>query len=65
MQRCLIAGNRPGGLVLDPFSGAGTTGLAALELGDRYFGIELNPAYAELSRKRLASLACQSVLGFA
>lgn len=52
-RRCILAGCRPGGLVLDPFSGSGTTGLAALELGRRYLGIELNPEYAQMSRKRL------------
>ncbi len=41
--------------VLDPFSGAGTTGLAANRLGRDYIGIELNPEYAEMSRKRLAT----------
>jgi hypothetical protein len=43
------------GVVLDPFFGAGTTGLVAKKLGRRYIGIELNPEYAELSRKRIAS----------
>lgn len=41
-------------VVLDCFSGAGTTGLVADRLGRDYIGIELNPVYAELSRKRLA-----------
>lgn len=44
-----------GGAILDPFSGAGTTGLVALEHGRSYVGIELNPDYAEMSRKRLAA----------
>jgi DNA modification methylase len=39
--------------VLDPFSGAATTGLVALRLGRRYLGVELSPKYAEISRKRL------------
>jgi DNA modification methylase len=39
--------------VLDPFSGAGTTGLAALRLGRDYIGIELNPEYAEMSKRRI------------
>jgi DNA modification methylase len=39
--------------VLDPFSGAGTTGLVALKNGRRYLGLELNPEYAELSRGRI------------
>jgi DNA modification methylase len=53
-ERCVLAGCRPGGVVLDPFSGAGTTGLAATELGRRYIGIDLNEQYLELSlRTRL------------
>ena len=39
--------------VLDPFSGAGTTGLVAMRLGRSYTGIELNPEYAAMSRKRI------------
>ena len=40
-------------LVLDPFSGAATTGLVALRLGRRYIGIELSPAYVAMSKARL------------
>jgi site-specific DNA-methyltransferase (adenine-specific) len=43
----------PGDLVLDPFSGSGTTGEAALRLGRRYVGIEKDRRNAELSRSRL------------
>ncbi len=42
-------------IVLDPFSGAGTTGLVAARFGRRYMGIELNPEYAEMSRRRIAT----------
>ena len=41
--------------VLDPFSGAGTTGVVATRLGRSYVGIELNPDYAEMSRRRIMS----------
>ena len=47
--RCIIAGCKPGGTVLDPFSGSGTTGLAAQRLGRKYIGIDLNPDYLKLS----------------
>lgn len=40
--------------ILDPFSGAGTTGLVAARFGRRYIGIELNLEYAEMSRRRIA-----------
>ena len=43
----------PAGTVLDPFSGAGTTGVVAVQHGRRYIGIELNPEYLEMSRKRI------------
>ena len=43
----------PAGTVLDPFSGAGTTGVVAVQHGRRYIGIELNPDYLEMSRKRI------------
>lgn len=53
-ERCVQAGCRPGGVVLDPFSGSGTTGLAAARHGRRYVGIDLNPDYLALSlRTRL------------
>ncbi|MCX5285961.1 site-specific DNA-methyltransferase [Streptomyces sp. NBC_00198] len=52
--RCIKAGCRPGGTVLDPFSGSGTTGAAARQLGRRYIGIDLNPAYHDLARERFA-----------
>lgn len=51
--RCIAAGCRPGGTVLDPFSGAATTGLAALRLDRRYVGIDLNPDYTAIARRRL------------
>jgi hypothetical protein len=39
--------------VLDPFNGAGTTGLLALRLGRHYIGIELNPEYIAMSERRI------------
>jgi site-specific DNA-methyltransferase (cytosine-N4-specific) len=53
--RCIAAGCRPGGTVLDPFAGSGTTGLAALQLGRRFAGIELSPEFAALAAGRLAA----------
>lgn len=53
-RRCILAGCPEGGTVLDPFSGSGTTGMAALEQGKQYIGIDLNPEYLDLSlRTRL------------
>lgn len=54
-ERCVRAGCKHGGTVLDPFSGSGTTGLAAARHGRRYVGIDLNREYLDLSlRTRLA-----------
>jgi site-specific DNA-methyltransferase (cytosine-N4-specific) len=54
-ERAIQAGCKPGGTVLDPFSGSGTTGLAAGKHGRRYVGIDLNREYLDLSmRTRLA-----------
>lgn len=44
----------PGGLVLDPFCGSGTTGCAAVLEGARFVGLELSPEYAEIARARIA-----------
>lgn len=54
-ERCIKAGSRPGDAVLDPFFGAGTTGVVARSLGRSCTGIELNPAYAEIARARLGA----------
>jgi hypothetical protein len=43
----------PGGAVLDPFTGSGTTGLEALRQGKTFVGVEKEPAYVEIARKRL------------
>jgi DNA modification methylase len=52
--RCIAAGCKPGGVVLDPFAGSGTTGLAAIQLGRRFTGIDLSPDFARLAAGRLA-----------
>ena len=43
----------PGGTVLDPFNGSGSTGCAAVELGHSYIGCELDPAYVVITEKRI------------
>jgi DNA modification methylase len=53
IRPCIKAGCVEGGTVLDPFFGAGTTGLVAAELGRSCTGIELNPAYALIAAERL------------
>jgi len=58
--RCIAAGCKPGGLVLDMFAGSGTTGLAALQLGRRFTGIDLSPEFARLAAGRLAQAAASN-----
>jgi DNA modification methylase len=50
---CIKAGSREGDIVLDPFTGSGTTAVVAACLNRRYVGFELNPAYVAMARKRL------------
>lgn len=52
-RRCIAAGCRPATPVLDPFSGTATTGVAALQLGHRYVGIELNQKYTQIGKAAL------------
>lgn len=53
IEPCILAGCPKGGLVLDPFGGAGTTGLVADRLGRDAVLIELNPEYAAIAEKRI------------
>lgn len=52
IKPCILAGSKPGDIVLDPFGGSGTTGEVALELGRSAILIELNPNYAKIIGKR-------------
>ena len=56
-RRCILLGSRPGDLILDPFSGSGTTGVAALELNRRAVLIELVDDYVAQARERLGGVA--------
>lgn len=57
-ERCVLAGCKPGGTVLDPFSGSGTTGMVAQRHGRGYVGIDLSADYLDLSlRTRLRQAA--------
>ena len=53
IEPCILAGCPPDGTVLDPFFGAGTTGLVAQQYGRNWIGCELNPVYAEMASKRI------------
>jgi DNA modification methylase len=54
VKPCILAGSRPGDVVLDPFTGAGTTAKCAKDLSRRFVGSELNQAYCEIAAKRMA-----------
>ena len=58
IKPCIMAGTKPGDVVLDPFGGSGTTGAVALELGRKAILIELNPKYAALIEQR-----CTTTIG--
>jgi DNA modification methylase len=56
IEPCILAGSRPGDVVLDPFNGSGTTGAVSLKHGRGYIGCELNPEYIELSHDRFSKV---------
>jgi modification methylase len=56
LARVVLSSSRPGDLVLDPFSGTGTTGAVAKRLGRRFVGIERERAYAAAAQKRIAAV---------
>lgn len=54
IEPMILAGSARGGVVFDPFMGAGTTALVARKWGRHYIGSELNPEYVEIAMRRLA-----------
>ena len=54
VEPCILAGSAPGDLVLDPFAGRGTVGVVAQRHGRRFLGIDLNPEYCAMARRRIA-----------
>ena len=55
MARLILACTEEGDIVLDAFNGSGTTGVAAIETNRKYIGIESEPSYVALSKKRFAA----------
>lgn len=60
VETCLRASCPPGGIVLDPFLGSGTTAVVARRLGRRFIGIDVNADYCEMARRRLEH--CQTLV---
>lgn len=56
IEPCILAGARPGDVVMDPFMGSGTTAATALKHGRRYIGFELNADYRPLQDQRIAEI---------
>lgn len=61
LYRVILSSSRPGDIVLDPFFGSGTTGVVAKKLRRNYIGIELEPAYVDIARKRIDNLPVSSL----
>lgn len=61
IEPCVLAGCPAGGTVLDPFFGAGTTGLVAQNHGRSWIGCELNPEYGDISRRRLGMRSANEI----
>src|SRR6201989_665891 len=55
LARVILSSSRPGDVVLDPFSGTGTTGATAKRLGRQFIGVERDPAYAAAAEQRIAA----------
>jgi DNA modification methylase len=55
IEPCILAGSKPGDIVLDPFMGSGTTAQVSIQHGRQYIGCELNPEYATLQQERIDS----------
>lgn len=53
LYRCILASTNEGDLILDPFSGSGTTGVVAIENNRRFIGIDTEEEYINLARKRI------------
>ena len=54
IERCIKLYSNPSELVLDPFMGSGTTGVAAVQLGRKFIGIEVEPKYFDMAARRIS-----------
>lgn len=54
IEPCILAGSRKGDVILDPFNGAGTSGVVSVKNGRDYIGIDLNPDYIKMSERRIS-----------
>ena len=59
MSRCIANSTDQGAIILDPFMGSGTTGVAALQQGRRFIGVEICEKYFDIARRRVEAADCQ------
>ena len=59
VEPCILAGCPEGGIVLDPFTGSGTTGVVAKRLRRDFVGVEINPDYWQMATDRIAATAAE------
>jgi DNA modification methylase len=57
-----VVGLAPGNSILDPFMGSGTTGVAAMQMGRKFIGIEREPKYFEIACERIERAQAQGQL---
>ena len=62
IEPCILAGSRPGDIVLDAFMGSGTTAAVAVRHGRQYLGCELNPKYGPLQQERIGKAAPEPIV---
>ena len=56
MERLVLSSTRPGDVILDPFSGSGTTGVAVVKHGRKYIGYDIDASFNRIARKRIRQL---------
>lgn len=64
IRPCILAGSRPGDIVLDPFNGSGTTGFVSMEERRKYVGIDINDEYLAIAEARIKSAQVQEQMDF-
>jgi site-specific DNA-methyltransferase (adenine-specific) len=60
LRRIVLASTQPGDIVVDPFAGSSTTGIAAVAHGRRFVGIDTETEYLKLSKRRFAELSAHA-----
>lgn len=62
MERLVLLSTKRGGVVFDPFCGAGTTAIASVKLGRRFVTVDMDEHYVEISRRKLAAMRANADL---